>query len=84
MDKFNLTELAIVRRWLNHMQALRNSERMEIECGDDYAMLNNKWPRVQELKAEEDNLRGQIKFVNELFVSQKNFEEKIDEQNTTD
>ena len=52
---------------------------MVIETGDDYAMTNNKWPDVQQLKAEQVVVKNQQRFANELFLSAKKLEKKLDE-----
>ena len=79
MQKFSLTELETVKRWLSNYQNMIEHNRMVIETGDDYAMTNNKWPDVQQLKAEQVVVKNQQRFANELFLSAKKLEKKLDE-----
>lgn len=51
--KFTRDEMNAVVRWLENRRTWLQGERMVIECGDDFAFSNGKWPRVQELQSEE-------------------------------
>ena len=84
MGNFTSTELAIVQRWLRAEEKYLYDSRMRIECGDDFAMTNNKWHRVQELKVEEIAIKQQQKRAFEQLNNAQNLEEKINEANQTE
>ena len=50
---FTRDEMNAVVRWLEERKAFLEHERLGIECGDDFAHSNGRWPRVQELQREE-------------------------------
>ena len=50
---FTRDEMNAVVRWLEDRRTWLQGERLVIECGDDFAHTNGKWPRVQELQREE-------------------------------
>ena len=50
---FTRDEMNAVVRWLEDRRTWLQGERLVIECGDDFAFTNGKWPRVQELQREE-------------------------------
>ena len=50
---FTRDEMNAVVRWLEDRRTWLQGERLAIECGDDFAFTNGKWPRVQELQREE-------------------------------
>lgn len=50
---FTRDEMNAVVRWLEDRRTWLKGERLVIECGDDFAHSNGKWPRVQELQSEE-------------------------------
>ena len=53
-DKYTKDELLAIIRWLKARAEWLHGERMLIECGDDFAHANGKWPCVVKLRAEED------------------------------
>jgi len=53
-DKYTKDELLAIIRWLKARAEWLHGERMLIECGDDFAHANGKWPGVVKLRAEED------------------------------
>lgn len=84
MANFTSTELTIVQRWLRAEEKYLHEQRMVIECGDDFAMLNHKWPRVQELKVEEVAIKQQQKRAFEQLNNAINLEEKINAVNSSE
>jgi hypothetical protein len=52
-EKFTRQELNAIVRWLKERAGWLNGERMIIECGDDFAAANGRWPGVMALRAEE-------------------------------
>ena len=50
---FSRDEMNAVVRWLEDRRTWLQGERLVIECGDDFAHSNGKWPRVQQLHREE-------------------------------
>ena len=56
---------------------------MQIECGDDFAMTNNKWPRVQELKGEETAVKRWRNRALEQAHKAATMEGLINEENST-
>ena len=50
---FSRDEMNAVVRWLEDRRTWLQGERLVIECGDDFAHSNGKWPRVQQLQREE-------------------------------
>ena len=57
MKQFTASGLELVQSWLRAEEKQLHDARMVIECGDDYFMTNNKWPRVREIMAEETAVR---------------------------
>tara|TARA_R110000751_G_scaffold179179_2_gene285274 strand:- start:1037 stop:1276 length:240 start_codon:yes stop_codon:yes gene_type:complete len=53
MPNFSSDELHIVQRYLVEEEEFLFNERMKIECGDDFAATNKKWPRVVKLSEEQ-------------------------------
>ena len=53
-DKYTRDELLAIIRWLKARAEWLHSERMLIECGDDFAYSNGKWPGAVKLRTEED------------------------------
>lgn len=84
MNNFTTTELEVVQRWLRAEEKYLYDSRMRIECGDDFAMTNNKWPRVQELKVEEVAVKQQQKRAFEQLTIAQKFEEKINETSSSE
>ena len=76
MENFTTTNLKNVLRWLDSRREFLESERMIIECGDDLAHTNGKWPRVTELRSEENAIRHSIATV------RAQIEEGTDEKNS--
>jgi hypothetical protein len=52
-DEYTRQELNAVIKWLKERAGWLNGERMIIECGDDFAAANGKWPGVIKLRSEE-------------------------------
>ena len=50
---FTREELTAVVKWMEQRKTFLKGERMVIECGDDLAFTNGKWPRRDELQREE-------------------------------
>ncbi len=63
--KFTRDEMNAVVRWLEQRQTWLKGERLVIECGDDFAYSNGKWPRVQELQREEFALTSSLQTAKE-------------------
>lgn len=62
---FTRDEMNAVVRWLEDRRTWLKGERLVIECGDDFAHTNGKWPRVQELQREEMALRTTLQTAKE-------------------
>ena len=58
--KFTRDEMNAVVRWLEDRRTWLQGERLVIECGDDFAHSNGRWPRVQELQREEMALNATL------------------------
>lgn len=54
-----------VVRWLEDRRTWLQGERLVIECGDDFAHSNGKWPRVQQLQREEMALNATLQTAKE-------------------
>ena len=63
--KFTRDEMNAVVRWLEDRRMWLQGERLVIECGDDFAHSNGKWPRVQELQREELALTSSLQTAKE-------------------
>ena len=84
MERFTTHEMHVVQRWLRAQEKWAHDQRMQIECGDNYAMTNNKWPRVQELKVEEALIKQQQRYANEQMNAAQKLEEMTNEASTTE
>ena len=62
---FTRDEMNAVVRWLEDRKTWLKGERLVIECGDDFAHSNGKWPRVQELQREEFALTSSLQTAKE-------------------
>jgi hypothetical protein len=62
---FTRDEMNAVVRWLEDRQTWLQGERLAIECGDNFAHSNGKWPRVQELQREEFALTSSLQTAKE-------------------
>tara|TARA_Y100001973_G_scaffold89930_1_gene136834 strand:- start:561 stop:776 length:216 start_codon:yes stop_codon:yes gene_type:complete len=62
---FTRDEMNAVVRWLEDRRTWLQGERLVIECGDDFAHSNGKWPRVQELQREEFALTASLQTAKE-------------------
>ena len=62
---FSRDEMNAVVRWLEDRRTWLQGERLVIECGDDFAHSNGKWPRVQELQREEFALTSSLQTAKE-------------------
>lgn len=62
---FTRDEMNAVVRWLEDRRTWLQGERLVIECGDDFAFTNGKWPRVQELQREETALANTLRTAKE-------------------
>ena len=62
---FTRDEMNAVVRWLEDRRTWLQGERLVIECGDDFAHTNGKWPRVQELQREEMALASTLQTAKE-------------------
>jgi len=60
-DKYTKDELLAVVRWLKARAEWLYSERMLIECGDDFAHANGKWPGVTALQSEEQAISTSLR-----------------------
>jgi len=69
MTNFSTDELHIVQRWLSAEQEKLYNARMKIECGDDFAATNKKWPRVVELSDDQLAVNVQQKRVQKQLIS---------------
>ena len=63
--KFTRDEMNAVVRWLEDRRTWLQGERLVIECGDDFAHSNGKWPRVQQLQREEMALNATLQTAKE-------------------
>ena len=63
--KFTRDEMNAVVRWLEDRRTWLQGERLVIECGDDFAHSNGRWPRVQELQREEFALTSSLQTAKE-------------------
>jgi len=64
---FSRDEMKVVVRWLEDRRTWLKGERLVIECGDDFAHSNGKWPRVQELQREEMALNPTLQTAKEQY-----------------
>ena len=62
---FSRDEMNAVVRWLEDRRTWLQGERLVIECGDDFAHSNGKWPRVQQLQREEMALNAPLQTAKE-------------------
>ena len=62
---FTRDEMNAVVRWLEDRRTWLKGERLVIECGDDFAHSNGKWPRVQQLQREEMALNATLQTAKE-------------------
>ena len=62
---FSRDEMNAVVRWLEDRRTWLQGERLVIECGDDFAHSNGKWPRVQQLQREEMALHATLQTAKE-------------------
>ncbi len=62
---FSRDEMNAVVRWLEDRRTWLQGERLVIECGDDFAHSNGKWPRVQQLQREEMALNATLQTAKE-------------------
>ena len=62
---FSRDEMNAVVRWLEDRRPWLQGERLVIECGDDFAHSNGKWPRVQQLQREEMALNATLQTAKE-------------------
>lgn len=62
---FTRDEMNAVVRWLEDRRTWLQGERLVIECGDNFAHSNGKWPRVQELQREELALTSSLQTAKE-------------------
>ena len=62
---FSRDEMTAVVRWLEDRRTWLQGERLVIECGDDFAHSNGRWPRVQELQREEFALTSSLQTAKE-------------------
>ena len=62
---FSRDEMNAVVRWLEDRRTWLQGERLVIECGDDFAHSNGRWPRVQELQREEFALTSSLQTAKE-------------------
>ena len=60
MAVFTPDEIKAVVRWLESHQQWLWHQRMQIECGDDYAFSNGKWPAVKSLERTESTVSALI------------------------
>ena len=63
--KFTRDEMNAVVRWLEDRRTWLQGERLVIECGDDFAHSNGRWPRGQELQREEFALTSSLQTAKE-------------------
>jgi hypothetical protein len=57
---FSKSEMRTILQWLEGRKDWLASERLIIECGDDFAHTNGKWPNVENLLREEHALVASI------------------------
>jgi len=50
--KFSKEELQAVVKWLENRHECLLNEKLTIECGDDFAHSNGKWPLVEKFGRE--------------------------------
>ena len=62
---FSRDEMNAVVRWLEDRRTWLQGARLVIECGDDFAHSNGKWPRVQQLQREEMALNATLQTAKE-------------------
>ena len=62
---FSRDEMNAVVRWLEDRRTWLQGERLVIECGDDFAHSNGKWPREQQLQREEMALTSSLQTAKE-------------------
>ena len=60
-ERYTQRELRAVVRWLKARAEWLHGERMLIECGDDFAHSNGKWPGVVKLQAEEQTISASLR-----------------------
>tara|TARA_R100000789_G_C2899772_1_gene120003 strand:+ start:252 stop:506 length:255 start_codon:yes stop_codon:yes gene_type:complete len=83
MKRFSSSELDVVQRWLQAEGKILHDARMVIECGDDFAMTNDKWPRAQELLAEQTAIKRWRNRALEQADKAVTMEGLINERNST-
>ena len=50
--KFTKEELQAVVKWLENRHEYLHNQKLIIECGDDFAHSNGKWPQVEKFGRE--------------------------------
>lgn len=56
-ESFTITELRAVVRWLDAREHWLRTERLIMECGDDFAISRGKGPAINKLADEESAAR---------------------------
>ena len=54
-------EMIAIVQWIRERQIWLQQEQTIIECGDDFAHSNGKWPTIRQLRDEETALTSSLK-----------------------